>query len=85
MDTTSRVCVAPEDLPECVSTKHLRVLTLDCSRVDLYFVWGALLFDDSMCVLTLVHAKGQFLESRNLSIVKHLQIRVPPLPRQRLF
>ena len=85
MGTTGRVCVAPEDLPECMSTKHLCVLTLDRSRVEPYFIWGALIFDDSVRVQTRLHAQGQIMEGWNLSIVKRLQIRVPPLSRQRAF
>ena len=85
MGTTGRVCVAPQDLPKCMSTKHLCVLTLDRSRVEPHFVWGALLFDDSVRVQTRVHAQGQIMEGWNLSIVKRLQIRVPPLSRQWSF
>ena len=85
MGTTGRVCVAPADLPECMSTKHLCVLTLDRSRVEPYFVWGALLFDDSVRRQTRLQAQGQIMEGWNLSIVKNLEIHVPPLSRQRLF
>jgi len=34
MGTVGHSCVAPEDLPECISTKHLCVITVDRKRVD---------------------------------------------------
>ena len=85
MGTTGRVCVAPENLPECMSTKHLCVLTLDRSRVEPLFVWGALLFDENVRAQTRVRAQGQIMEGWNLTIVKGLRLRVPPLDKQRSF
>ena len=85
MGTTGRVCVTPDDLPECMSTKHLCVVTLDRTRVEPFFVWGALLFDERVRAQTRIQAQGQIMEGWNLSIVKRLQLRVPPLSAQRSF
>lgn len=85
MGTTGRVCVAPDDLPECMSTKHLCVLTLDRSLVEPLFVWGALLFDDNVRAQTRVHGQGQIMEGWNLTIVKRLRLRIPPIEIQRSF
>lgn len=85
MGTTGRVCVAPDDLPECMSTKHLCVLTLDRSVVEPFFVWGALLFDDNVRAQTRVHGQGQIMEGWNLTIVKRLRLRIPPIEIQRSF
>lgn len=85
MGTTGRVCVAPDDLPECMSTKHLCVLTLDRSLVEPFFVWGALLFDDCVRAQTQVQGQGQIMEGWNLTIVKGLQLRIPPIDIQRQF
>ena len=85
MGTTGRVCVAPDDLPECISTKHLCVLTLDRALVEPFFVWGALLFDDNVHAQTRVHSQGQIMEGWNLTIVKRLRLRIPPLDTQRSF
>ena len=85
MGTTGRVCVAPDDLPECMSTKHLCVLTLDRSVVEPLFVWGALLFDDNVRAQTRVQGQGQIMEGWNLTIVKRLQLRIPPIDIQRSF
>ena len=85
MGTTGRVCVAPDDLPECMSTKHLCVLTLDRSLVEPLFVWGALLFDENVRAQTRVQGQGQIMEGWNLTIVKRLQLRIPPIDIQRSF
>ena len=85
MGTAGRVCVAPDDLPECMSTKHLCVLTLDRSLVEPIFVWGALLFDDNVRVQTRVQGQGQIMEGWNLTIVKRLQLRIPPIDIQQSF
>ena len=85
MGTTGRVCVAPDDLPECMSTKHLCVLTLDRSLVEPLFVWGALLFDDNVRAQTRVQGQGQIMEGWNLTIVKRLQLRIPPIDIQQSF
>ena len=85
MGTTGRVCVAPDDLPECMSTKHLCVLTLDRSVVEPFFVWGALLFDENVRAQTRVHGQGQIMEGWNLTIVKRLRLRIPPIEIQRSF
>ena len=85
MGTTGRVCVAPDDLPESMSTKHLCVLTLNRSLVDPVFVWGALLFDESVRAQTRVQGRGQIMEGWNLRIVKNLQLYIPPLDLQRKF
>ena len=85
MGTTGRVCVTPDDLPECMGTKHLCVVTLDRTRVEPIFVWGALLFDERVRTQTRIQAQGQIMEGWNLSIVKRLQLCVPPLSAQRSF
>ncbi|MDE0101796.1 MAG: restriction endonuclease subunit S [Bryobacterales bacterium] len=85
MGTTGRVCVAPDDLPVCMSTKHLCVLTLDRSLVEPLFVWGALLFDENVRAQTRVQGQGQIMEGWNLTIVKRLHLRIPPIDIQRSF
>ena len=85
MGTTGRVCVAPDDLPECMSTKHLCVVTLDRTRVEPFFIWGALLFDERVRAQTRMQAQGQIMEGWNLSIVKRLQLCIPPLGVQQSF
>jgi len=85
MGTTGRVCVAPDDLPECMNTKHLCAFTLDRSRTHPRFVWGALLFDPSVREQARGRANGQIMEGWNMGIVRSIRLRLPPLRLQNAF
>ena len=85
MGTAGRACVAPADLPECMSTKHLCVLTIDQSVADPTYVWGTLLYDEAVRAQTRVRGQGQIMEGWNMSIVRSLSLKLPPLSAQRTF
>ncbi len=85
MGTTGRVIVAPNDLPECMNTKHLCAFTLDRSLAHPRFVWGALLFDARVRAQARGQANGQIMEGWNMGIVKSIRLRLPPLPLQTAF
>lgn len=85
MGTTGRVCVAPDDLPECMSTKHLCAFTLDRTRAVPRYVWGALLFDQAVRAQARGKANGQIMEGWNMGIVRSLRLPLPPLPLQTAF
>jgi type I restriction enzyme, S subunit len=77
MGTTGRVCVAPAGLPECISTKHLCVLTPDTSKVSSLYLWASLLFDPVVRRQTAQAGKGAIMEGWNMTIVRELEIAVP--------
>jgi type I restriction enzyme, S subunit len=77
MGTTGRVCIAPADLPECISTKHLCVLTPDKSKVSSLYLWASLLFDPVVRKQAAQAGKGAIMEGWNMSIVRELEIAVP--------
>jgi len=85
MGTTGRVCVAPSDLPECMSTKHLCVLTFDRQKVEPVYVWAALLFDPFVRAQVKSSGHGAIMEGWNTTIVKNLNLRVPSPDLQREF
>lgn len=85
MGTTGRVVVAPQDLPECMSTKHLCVFTLDKSYADPVFIWGTLMFDQMVRNQAKVSGGGAIMEGWNLGIIKSLMVRVPPIKLQKQF
>jgi type I restriction enzyme S subunit len=85
MGTVGRCCVAPEDLPPCMSTKHLCVLTLNRETADPSFVWGALLFDPEVRRQTSDTGGGAIMRGWNSTIIRRLQLRLPPLSRQRAW
>lgn len=85
MGTTGRVCVAPADLPTCISTKHLCAVTLDRSRVAPDFVWGAIRFDPETRARVAASGNGAIMEGWNMSLVRDLPLRLPPLEFQSAF
>jgi len=85
MGTVGRVSVAPDDIPECMSTKHLCVVTVDRQMIDPTYLWGTLLFDERLRGQTRRVSSGAIMDGWNSTIIKGLPIRVPPLPLQRKF
>jgi type I restriction enzyme S subunit len=85
MGTTGRVSVAPSDLPECMSTKHLCVLTLNKDKIAPVFLWATLLFDNKVRNQAKSSSCGAIMEGWNMGIIKNIDIRVPPIKIQRVF
>lgn len=85
MGTVGRCAVAPEDLPVCISTKHLCVVSLDRSRVIPQYLWASILFDESVRQQTKIIGSGAIMEGWNSTIIRSLRIRVPSLEKQRIF
>jgi type I restriction enzyme S subunit len=85
MGTVGRCCVAPDELPVCMSTKHLCVLTLNREIADPTFVWGALLFDPEVRRQTSDAGGGAVMRGWNSAIIRQLQLRMPPLSLQRAW
>jgi len=85
MGTVGRVCVAPDDLPECMSTKHLCVVTPDTTRVNPVYLWASLLHDSNLRHQTRNVAKGAIMEGWNSTIIKNLLISLPPIKLQNEF
>lgn len=85
MGTVGRACLAPEDLPECMSTKHLCVITPDVSKVNATYLWASLLYDHKVRHQTRNVAKGAIMEGWNSTIIKNLSISLPPIKLQNEF
>jgi len=85
MGTVGRACVAPADLPESMSTKHLCVITPDHKRVNPVYLWGSFLYDVNIRHQTKNVAKGAIMEGWNSTIIKNLLISVPPVALQNQF
>lgn len=85
MGTTGRCAVAPDDLPPCISTKHLCVLTLNQTVILPEFAWAALLFDPFVRSQIARTGHGAIMEGWNMGLVKRLSVRVPPLSIQSRF
>src|ERR1035438_7393214 len=85
MGTVGRVAVAPEDLPECISTKHLCVMTPNLELVKPFFLWATLLFDPAVRAQTQAAGRGAIMEGWNSGTIKKLRFQLPPLPLQIQF
>jgi|GEM_PF-1115491 len=85
MGTVGRVAIAPPDLPEAISTKHLCVITPETKRVLPTFLWAALHLDRTLRSQTRAVAKGAIMEGWNSRIIKALRFRLPPIKLQESF
>lgn len=85
MGTTGRVAVAPPHLPECMSTKHLCVLTLNTRQIDPVFLWATLLYDNKARNQAKMSSGGAVMEGWNMGIIMAISVRVPPLDEQLKF
>jgi len=85
MGTVGRVAVAPDDLPECISTKHLCVITPNLELVKPFFLWAVLLFDPAVLAQTQAAGRGAIMEGWNSGTIKKLRFQLPPLPLQIQF
>jgi len=85
MGTVGRCCVAPDELPLCMSTKHLCVITPDRTKVHPRFLWAALLFDPAIRQQTASVGGGAIMEGWNSTIIRELTLHVPPLELQNEF
>lgn len=85
MGTTGRVAIAPDDLPTCISTKHLCTLTLDRKKMLPTYLWACLRWDPDVKAQTRREAKGAIMEGWNMGIVKGLLVNAPPMEVQLKF
>jgi type I restriction enzyme S subunit len=85
MGTTGRVAIAPDDLPTCISTKHLCTLTLDRKKMLPTYLWACLRWDPEVRSQTRREAKGAIMEGWNMGIVKGLLVSAPPMVVQLKF
>lgn len=85
MGTTGRVAIAPDELPTCISTKHLCTLTLDRKRMLPTYLWACLRWDPEVKAQTRREAKGAIMEGWNMGIVKGLLVNAAPMAVQLKF
>lgn len=85
MGTTGRVCIAPENLPECISTKHLCTITPDRQRLLPEYLWASLMWDPVVRAQAAREGKGAIMEGWNMGIVRGLMIKLPTIVQQERF
>jgi type I restriction enzyme S subunit len=85
MGTTGRVVIAPDDLPLCISTKHLCTMSLDPQKMCPSYLWACLRWDPEVRAQTQRESKGAIMEGWNMGIVKGLMVSKPPMEVQLKF
>lgn len=85
MGTLGRTAVIPNDIPLAINTKHLAALTLNQEYANPYFI--AFCIRSHPYVLAQINAntRGAIMAGLNLTIVKELKIKLPPVALQDHF
>lgn len=85
MGTVGRSAVIPENMPKAINTKHLACLTPDTHIVDSYFLVNAFQVHPLIRKQLESQSKGAIMNGLNLTIIKGLKFRLPPLELQKEF
>ncbi|HZT31433.1 MAG TPA: restriction endonuclease subunit S [Bryobacteraceae bacterium] len=85
MGTVGRSAVIPDDISQAITTKHLATITVDHSKILPEFLSFAIHSDPLMWRQIERANKGAIMPGLNLSIIKGLEIRLPPVESQRRF
>lgn len=85
MGTVGRSAVIPKDIPLAINTKHLACLTLKSELADPYFIANAFQIHPEIIAQMRMNSKGAIMDGLNLTIIKHLKFKLPPLNLQQSF
>jgi type I restriction enzyme S subunit len=85
MGTTGRSAVVRDDIPEAITTKHLATISLETRLALPEFVAFAIHSDPKIVAQIEQANKGAIMDGLNLSIIKKLEIALPPIEDQRHF
>jgi len=85
MGTTGRTAVVPEDIPTAISTKHLTTITPNRKLVHPQFIAFSVRENLDVLHQIAMASKGAIMDGLNLTIIKELRLRVPPLEVQEQF
>jgi type I restriction enzyme S subunit len=85
MGTTGRSAVIPQNIPLAINTKHLAAITLDKGIVNPYFISYSIHSDPFILNQIKLRDRGAIMSGLNLTIIKNLKIKLPPLNMQNKF
>lgn len=85
MGTVGRSAVIPDDIPKAINTKHLACLTIDSAQAVPDFICCAFQMHPQIREQLAGQTKGAIMDGLNLTIIKKLNFRNPPLSLQNQF
>lgn len=85
MGTVGRSAVIPDDMPKAINTKHLACITVDTKKINPYFLSSAFQIHPDIRAQLQKECKGAIMNGLNLTIIKGLSFKCPPLALQEEF
>ena len=85
MGTIGRVAVVPEDIGIAINTKHLVAITLNQNITNPEFIAFSLHSDKKILNQINQQGKGAIMTGLNLTIIKELKLKLPPIILQNQF
>lgn len=85
MGTTGRSAVVPKEIELAINTKHLACLTLNRDLINPYFLSLSIHLNPTILTQIRLRNKGAIMNGLNLTIIKELKIKVPPIQLQNQF
>ena len=85
MGTVGKAAVIPKNMPKAINTKHLACLTPNTEIVDSYFLVNAFQIHPLIRHQLESQCKGAIMDGLNLTIIKGLKFKLPPIKLQRKF
>lgn len=85
MGTVGRSAVIPDNIPKAINTKHLACLTIDRSKAQPTFICSAFQMHPEIRQQLTGQAKGAIMDGLNLTIIKKLCFKLPPIEIQNKF
>lgn len=84
MGTIGRSAVIPDDMPVAINTKHLACLTIN-EMANPYFICSAFQIHPEIRRQLQGNKKGAIMDGLNLTIIKGLKFKLPPIELQNNF
>lgn len=85
MGTIGRVAVVPEDIGTAINTKHLAAISLNQKIANPEFIAFSLHSDLGILSQIIQKGKGAIMTGLNLTIIKELKLKLPPIELQNQF
>ena len=85
MGTVGRSAVIPADMPKAINTKHLACITPKAETINAQFLSCAFQVHPDIRMQLQKQCKGAIMDGLNLTIIKGLSFRIPPINLQNQF